>query len=89
MSKAARKELVELSQKLPPSGVQEVLHFATILLTRDRTPSAPVNDRRDGSLRSYIGGVKHGGLASGIDDARYGTRIHRKRDFRLSTRSGH
>ena len=66
------KQLLELSRKLPAERVREVVDFAEFLLAKSsaRAGHGPAKGGR--SWRRYIGGVKHGALASGIDDELYG-----------------
>jgi len=72
MSTVAQKQLLELSRKLPAEKVREVVDFAEFLAAR--LPGRPGNGaaRRGKGLRRYIGGVKNGALARGIDDELYG-----------------
>ena len=69
------KQLLELSQKLPAEKVREVVDFAEFLLAK--SSARPGNGvAKDGkAMRRYIGGVKHGALASGIDDELYGQAV--------------
>jgi hypothetical protein len=75
MSTIAEKQLSELARKLPAERVREVVDFAEFLLAR----SAP--SRRNGTargreaLRRFVGGVKHGELARGIDEELYGPAV--------------
>ena len=66
------KQLLKLSRKLPPGEVREVMDFAEFLLARSSAPTSNGAGKGGKALRRYIGGVKHGTLASGIDDALYG-----------------
>ena len=76
----ATKHLLELSQKLPAEKVRELLDFAEFLLARSpaRSPARSGNGATKGgrAWRGYIGGVKHGALAAGIDDELYGRPVH-------------
>ena len=69
------KQLLELSQKLPAEKVREVVDFAEFLLAK--SSARPGNGVAKGTkaMRRYIGGVKHGALASGIDDELYGQAV--------------
>ena len=69
------KQLLELSQKLPAEKVREVVDFAEFLLAK--SAARPGNGAAKGTkaMRRYIGGVKHGALASGIDDELYGQAV--------------
>lgn len=65
------KQLLELSRKLPAERVREVVDFAEFLLAKSSAQTG--NAAKGGkSLRRYVGGVKHGALAHGIDDELYG-----------------
>ena len=71
MSTTAQKQLLALSQKLPAEKIREVVDFAEFLLAR--TPASTVHAAKNGRAgHRYLGRVKHGGLASGIDDELYG-----------------
>ena len=72
MSTGAQKQLLELSRKLPAEMVREVVDFAEFLATK--SGPGPDNGAARGTraLRGYIGGVKHGALARGIDHELYG-----------------
>ena len=75
MSTVAQTKLLELSRQLPAEKVHLVLDFVEFLLARtpaQKTHSAGKGGRK---LRRYIGGVKHGELASGIDDELYGRSV--------------
>lgn len=68
----ATKQLLELSQKLPAEKVRELLDFAEFLLVRSPSKSANGTSKNRRASRGYVGGVKHGALAAGIDDELYG-----------------
>ena len=68
----ATKQLLELSQKLSPKKVRELVDFAEFLLARSPARSGNGAARVGRALRSYIGGVKHVALAAGIDEELYG-----------------
>ena len=72
MNTTAQKQLLEVSRKLPTEMVREVTDFAEFLAAKSRMH--PSNGASAGikALRSYVGGVKHGKLARGIDDELYG-----------------
>lgn len=74
MSSAA-KQLLELSRKLPPEQVHEVVDFAEFLLAKSGGRPGNGAAKRGRALRRYIGGVKHGALAGGIDDELYGRAV--------------
>lgn len=69
------KQLLELSRKLPAARVQEVVDFAEFLLAKAAARPGNGAAKRGTSWRRYIGGVKHGALASGIDDELYGRTV--------------
>jgi hypothetical protein len=75
MSAVAEKQLLDVARKLRSESVREVVDFAEFLLARSVT--APGNGATKGghALRRYIGGVKHGTLAAGIDDELYGRAV--------------
>ena len=66
------KQLLELSRKLPTERIREVVDFAEFLLAKSSRQAGNGAAKAGKSLRRYIGGVKHGALASGIDDELYG-----------------
>ena len=72
MSTAAQKQLLELSRKLPAELVREVVDFAEFLATKSGRGGNNRGSRGTTALRGYVGGVKHGSLARGIDDELYG-----------------
>jgi len=72
MSTTAQKQLLELSRKLPAEMVREVMDFAEFLAAKSRMQSENGASSGSKALRNYTGGVKHGTLASGIDDQLYG-----------------
>ena len=74
MSREA-KQLLELSRKLPADRVREVVDFAEFLLAKSSGRAGNGAAKRGKSWRRYIGGVKHGALASGIDDQLYGRAV--------------
>jgi hypothetical protein len=75
MSTVTQKQLLELSQKLPAEKVREVVDFAEFLLARSVVRPGNGAAKRGKALRRYIGGVKHGALSTGIDDALYGRAV--------------
>ncbi len=75
MSLVAEKHLLNVARKLPMEQVQEVVDFAEFLLTRSRPRAANGAARGRNALRRYIGGVKHGSLAAGIDAELYGRAV--------------
>ena len=68
----AQKQLLELGQNLPAEMVREVVDFAEFLAAKSGTRLGNGASSGTKALRRYIGGVKHGTLASGIDDELYG-----------------
>jgi hypothetical protein len=68
----AQKQLLELSRKLPADIVREVMDFAEFLAAKSRMPLGNGGSSGSKALRHYIGGVRHGTLARGIDDELYG-----------------
>ena len=66
------KQLLELIRKLPAERVREVVDFAEFLLAKSAARTGNGAAKGGQSWRRYIGGVKHGMLASGIDDELYG-----------------
>jgi hypothetical protein len=75
MSTTAQEQLLELSRKLPAELVREVMDFAEFLASKSRMPSGNGGSSGSKALRNYIGGVRHGTLARGIDDELYGRRV--------------
>jgi len=75
MSTVAQKQLLELSRQLPAEKLREVLDFVEFLLARTPMRTTRSAGKNGKTLRRYIGGVKHGGLASGIDDELYGRSV--------------
>lgn len=69
------KQLLELSRKLPADRVREVVDFAEFLLAKSSTRPGNGATKGGKALRRYIGGVKHGSLAGGIDDELYGRAV--------------
>jgi hypothetical protein len=72
MHTTAQKQLLELSRKLPNEIVREVMDFAEFLAAKSQTHRPNGASSGSKALRSYIGGVKYGTLARGIDDELYG-----------------
>jgi hypothetical protein len=72
MSTIAEEHLSELARKLPAESVREVMDFAEFLLALSDPRRGNGTARGRGALRRYIGGVKHGELARGIDEELYG-----------------
>lgn len=72
MSRDAQKQLLELSEELPAEKLREVIDFAQFLLSKSATRSRNGSRKPAKNLRKYVGGVKHGQLAVGIDDELYG-----------------
>ena len=70
------KQLLELSRKLPAERVREVVDFAEFLLAKSPSRAGNGTAKAGKFRRRYIGGVKHGALASGIDDELYGRSVH-------------
>lgn len=66
------KQLLELSRKLPAERIREVVDFAEFLLAKSSARAGNGAAKGGKSWRRYIGGVKLGTLASGIDDELYG-----------------
>jgi hypothetical protein len=72
VSITVKKQLLDVSSQLTAEKVRAVVDFAEFLLAKSkggRTNGARKDAR---ALRRYVGGVKDGGLASGIDDTLYG-----------------
>jgi len=75
MSTTAQKRLLALSQKLPAEKIREVVDFAESLLAQT-SPSMTHDTVKHGQAWDrYVGGVKHGDLASRIDDELYGSSV--------------
>jgi hypothetical protein len=72
MSTTAQKQLLELGRKLPDEKVRELVDFAEFLAAKPGTHQGNGSSSGSKALRDYIGGVKHGKLASAIDDELYG-----------------
>lgn len=69
------KQLLELSRKLPAERVREVVNFAEFLLAKSPPRTGNGTAKVGRFFRRYIGGVKHGALAAGIDDELYGRTV--------------
>ena len=75
MNTTAHKQLLEVSRKLPAGLVREVMDFAEFLAAKSQMHRGNGVPSGSKALRDYIGGVKHGTLASGIDEQLYGRPI--------------
>ncbi|HXP60017.1 MAG TPA: DUF2281 domain-containing protein [Dongiaceae bacterium] len=72
MNTVAKKQLLEISEKLPAEQVREVVDFAEFLAAKSAAGVRTGAGKGAKALRRYIGGVGHGALSRGIDDALYG-----------------
>jgi hypothetical protein len=76
MNTVAKRQLLELSEKLPADQVREVVDFAEFLAAKSTAGVGLGAAKGRAALRRYIGGVKDGALARGMDDELYGGVVH-------------
>lgn len=74
MNEGLTEYLVKQSSKLPAPQLREVIDFTESLLSK--MPSITGKNGKSDALKHFVGGIKHGSIASGIDDELYGPAVH-------------
>ncbi len=72
MNAVAKRQLLELSEKLPAEQVREVVDFAEFLAAKSAAGVRAGTVKGSKALRRYIRGLNNGALSRGIDEELYG-----------------
>jgi len=62
--------LLKQTSKLPVQQLREVINFTEFLASK-AVAAAVTNGKPAHALKSFVGGVNHGSIASGIDEELY------------------
>ena len=74
MNKSLTEYLLKQTSKLPVQQLREVIDFTEFLASKVAA-GAVSNGQPHRALRSFVGGVNQGGIASGIDAELYGSPV--------------
>ena len=74
MNESLTEYLLKQTSKLPAQQLREVIDFTEFLASKVAAGTA-INGNSTNALKSFVGGVQHGSIASGIDEELYGSSV--------------